>query len=62
MHPSTGFSPNLLPLGYEEASPGLLHPEGMPANPPPIAAADRMKFTKQMRELKNLIRGIVIKN
>lgn len=35
---STGFSPNLLHLGYEEASPGLLHPVGIPANPPPVTA------------------------
>ena len=61
-HQSTGFTPNLLHLGYEEASPGLLHPEGIPANPPPVAVADRMKLTNQMRELKDLIRGIIIKN
>ena len=52
-HQSTGFSPNLLHLGYEEASPGLLHPEGILANPPPVAAADRMKINNQMRELKD---------
>ena len=34
----------------------------MPANPPPVAAADRMKFTQRMKELRDLIRGIVIKN
>ena len=61
-HSTTDFTQNLLHHGYDEASPGLLHPEGVPANPPPVAPADRIKFTQQMAELKELIRGIVIKN
>ena len=39
-HQSTGFSPNLLHHGYDEASPGLLHFEGVPANPPPVTQAE----------------------
>ena len=62
IHQSTGFSPNLLHHGYDEASPGLLHPEGVPANLPPTTQEDRIKFTKRVQEMKELIRGIVIKN
>ena len=58
----TGCTPNLLHLGYEESSPGLLHPDGVPAAPQPLAAADRLKFTNQMREMQELIKGIVIRN
>ena len=62
VHTSTGFTPNLLHHGYDTPSPGLLHPEGVPANLPPVTQADRVKFTTQMQQMKELIRGIVIKN
>ena len=61
-HQSTGFSPKLLHHGYEHASPGLLHPEGVPANPLPNMQVDKMKFTKMMQEMCKLFRGIVLKN
>ena len=50
---STGFSPNSLHHGYELASPGLLHPEDVPANPPPNAPSDKIKFTRRMQELQH---------
>ena len=62
VHTATGYTPNLLHHGYDNPSPGLLHPEGVHANPPPITQADRVKFTTKMREVKELIRGIVVKN
>ena len=62
VHLSTSFTPNLLHLGYEESSPGLLHPNSIPAAPPLLAPADRLKFTNKMREMQELIRGIVIRN
>ena len=62
VHQSTGFSPNLLHHGYEVASPGLLHPEGGPANPPNNVPADKIKYTTQMQQLKELICGVVLKN
>merc|ERR1711994_1070446 len=49
LHTSTGFTPNLLHHGYDTTSPGLLHPEGVPANPPPVTHSDRVKFTTQMK-------------
>ena len=54
---SIEFSLNLLHHGYQLAS-----PEGAPANPLPNAQEDKIKFTKRMQELQQLIRGIVIKN
>ena len=62
VHTSTGFTPNLLHHGYDNPSPGLLHPKGVPPNPPPVTQADRVKFTTKMREMKELIHEIVIKN
>ena len=61
-HQATGFFPHLLHYGYEHASPGLLHPEGMPANLPLNTQADKMKFTRTMQKVHELIRGIVLKN
>ena len=61
-HHLTGFSPNLLHHGYDEASPRLLHPEGVLPKPPPVTQADRIKFTTQVQQMKNLICGIIIKN
>ena len=61
-HQLTGFSLNLLHHSYDEASPGLLHPEGVPTNPPPVTQVDRIKFTTQVQQMKDLIRDIVIKN
>ena len=61
-HQSTGFLPNSLHHGYDEASPGLLHPKGVPINPPPMTQADRIKFMKRVQQMKELICGIMIKN
>ena len=44
VHLSTGFTPNLLHLGFEVSSPGLLHPDGVPAAPPPTTHTDWLKF------------------
>ena len=62
VHLSTGFTPNLLHLGFEKSSSGLLHPNGVPAAPPPTAPADRLKFFNQLRDMQELIRGIVTRN
>ena len=62
VHSGTGFSPNLLHHGYENPSPGLLHPEGVPANPPPVTSADKIKFMSAMKAMKNLIKDIVVRN
>ena len=39
-----------------------MHPEYMPANPPVSAPKDKLKFTSQMRELRELLRGVVRRN
>ena len=62
VHTSTGFSPNLLHFGCETTHPGLLHPSGMPAAPPPTAPNERLKFYNQLREMKVIIQGIVARN
>ena len=59
--PVEGFSPNLLHHGYDEASLDLLHPEGVPANPPPTTQEDKIKFMKRVQEMKELIHGIVVR-
>ena len=55
LHSSTGFAPNLLHHGYETTSPGLLHPEGVPANPPPVTHPDRVKQNLKKWGKGNLI-------
>ena len=62
VHTATGFSPNLLHLGCKTTSPGLLHPSGVPAAPPPTAPDDRLKFYNQLRDMQEIIRGIVARN
>ena len=62
VHLSTGFSPNLLHLGFEVSSPGLLHLDDIPAAPPPTAHANRLKFFNQLREMQELIKGVVACN
>ena len=62
VHTATGFTPNLLHLGCETTSPGLLHPTGVPAAPPPTAPDDRLKFFNQLRDMQELIKGIVARN
>ena len=47
-HSTTGFTPHLLHMGQEVASPGLMHPEYMPANPPVSAPKDKLQFTTQI--------------
>ena len=61
-HQSTGYSPNLLHHGYDKVSPGLLHPEGVPANPPLTTQEHRIKFKKQVEQIQTLILDIVMKN
>ena len=61
-HQETDFSPQLLHHGNEHAGPGLLHPEGVPTNPPLNTPENKIKFSKTMQEVRKLIRGIVLKN
>ena len=61
-HTTTRFSPHLLHMGQEAPTPGLMYPEYMPANPPVSAPEDKLKFTTQLREIQDLLGGMVKRN
>ena len=61
-HTTTRFTPHLLHMGQEAPSPGLMYPEYMPANPPVSAPEDKIKFTLQLKEIQDLLGGVVRRN
>merc|ERR1712055_400794 len=61
-HATTRFTPHLLHMGQEVPSPRLMYPEYMPANPPVSAPGDKIKFTLQLKEIQDLLGGVVKRN
>ena len=52
VHRSTSYTPNLLHTVHEMCSPGLLNPDGIPADTPLSLPANKVNLTKQMMEQK----------
>ena len=61
-HQTTGFTPYLLHFAHKVPSPGLMHPDTVPANPEPATRESKMQFTQKLQDVKRLLTGMVERN